>query len=662
MGFRRKYRFKSGLFILTSLLIGFTTAVISLYYYKQTASMIMKEFDIRATITARSFAYQSFEGIIVQDPSIFQHICQGILQEKNLIYTLIYNKKGILLYRQYKGGFEDLLNLFPKRLKKFQPDSREIQKDIIEIKFGSQTFNLLDIRQAVKERDRPEETIGYVRIGISLKDIDTLKKRLIRNSFLISLIIIGIGLAFSLGFSKKLSKPLSLLAEAMESIIQKHDFSKRIKQKSEIIEVDEIQTYFNKMAEYLETTTTSRDLLTKEITERKQAEEEKEKLQGQLLQAQKMEAIGILAGGVAHDFNNLLQAIKGYTDLAMMRVNEADPLYRDLRQIDISAGRAASLTRQLLLFSRRQPMEFTPVNINTTVENLLKMLRRLIGEDISIKTELDPELWTTEADTGNIEQVIMNLTVNARDAMPEGGIITIRTENVHVDKKYCKTHTYARPGKFACLTVEDTGVGMDKETVQRIFEPFFSTKGPGKGTGLGLSVIYGIVKQHEGWVDVYSEPGQGSTFKIYLPVSSLVAEDDAKETISLKDLQGNGERILLVEDEEEVREFATEALSKNGYVIYDAANAEQALDIFEREAGNFDLIFSDVVLTGKSGLQFVDQLLSRKPSLHVLLSSGYTDHKSQWLAIQERGFRFLQKPYALNDLFKAIREAMGKDK
>jgi len=392
-----------------------------------------------------------------------------------------------------------------------------------------------------------------------------------------------------------------------------------------------------------------------DITERK-------RLEAQLFQAQKMEAIGILAGGVAHDFNNILTAIQGYADLAMMKVDETDPLYRDLKQIDISATRAASLTRQLLLFSRRQPMQFTSFNLNTTVDNLLKMLHRLIGEDITINTDLDSELWTVQADAGNIEQAIMNLTVNARDAMPEGGIINIKTESVNVDKQYCKTYTYARPAKFVCLTVEDTGIGMDKETIQHIFEPFFSTKGPGKGTGLGLSVVYGIVKQHEGWVNVYSEPGQGSTLRFYLPAISIKPKKESKEKISLDEFQGSGERILLVEDEEGVREFAIKALGENGYIIYEAANAEEALNIFEKEAGNFDLIFSDVVLPGKSGLQLVDQLLPLKGKLKVLLSSGYTDHKSQWPVIQERGFRFLQKPYALTDLLRAIKEAIRQDK
>ena len=389
---------------------------------------------------------------------------------------------------------------------------------------------------------------------------------------------------------------------------------------------------------------------------------EMKRLEAQLLQAQKMEAIGTLSGGVAHDFNNILTAILGYTDLAMMKVDETDPLYRDLKQIDLSATRAASLTRQLLLFSRRQPIQFTSFNLNTMVDNLLKMLHRLIGEDITINTDLNPELWTVQADAGNIEQVIMNLTVNARDAMPGGGTLTIKTENMHVDEDYCKTYTYAHQGRFVCISVQDTGVGMDKETINSIFEPFFTTKGPGKGTGMGLSVVYGIVKQHEGWVNVYSEPGQGSILKIYLPASSLKPEEETKKTVSLKELQGSGERILLVEDEEEVREFAIMVLGENGYVVYEAASAEEALDIFDKEAGSFDLIFSDVILPDKTGIELVDQLLSRKGELRILLSSGYTDHKSQWPVIRKKGFRFLQKPYGLTDLLRAIREAIEQDK
>ncbi len=397
------------------------------------------------------------------------------------------------------------------------------------------------------------------------------------------------------------------------------------------------------------------------IMDRRQAEEEKGKIQVQLLQAQKMEAVGTLAGGVAHDFNNLLTAIRGYVDLVMMKVDESGPFYRNLKQIRNAAIRAAELTRQLLLFSRKQPMEFIHLNINRTIDDLLKMLNRLIGEDIVIRTDLEPDIWMVRADPGSIEQVIMNLAGNARDAMPNGGRLTIKTENVLLDEESCKVFLEARPGKFVCLSVEDTGAGMNKKTIQHIFEPFFTTKEAGKGTGLGLSVVYGIVKQHEGWINVSTNSGLGSTFRIYLSASSVEPEDEVKEANPLQKLQGSGERILLVEDEEGVRGFVSEVLRGNGYSVAEAANVQEALDIFDREKGDFHLIFSDVVLPDKSGLHLVDRLLSYKPELRVLLSSGYTDQKSQWSLIQEREIRFLQKPYALADLLQAVKAVIEKD-
>ncbi len=401
-----------------------------------------------------------------------------------------------------------------------------------------------------------------------------------------------------------------------------------------------------------------------DITERKRAEEALRTSKEQLRQSQKMEAIGRLAGGVAHDFNNLLTAITGYTELLLNRVSDQDPLRKDIEEIYKAAEAAASLTRQLLVFSRRQMLQPMALDLNAVITDLEKMLRHLIGEDIDMVTLLEANLDRVKADRGQIEQVIMNLAVNARDAipMPEGGNLTIKTENVTLDEDYCTLVPEARPGKFVCLSVEDTGSGMDKEIIPHIFEPFFTTKKGEKGTGLGLSVVYGIVKQHEGWINVYSEPRQGSTLKVYLPTFSIKQKDQIKKTVSLPKLQGRGERILLVEDEQRVREFTTRVLRENGYVVFDAGNAKEALNIFEREKGNFHLVFSDIVLPDKSGSLLAEQLLSRKPELSVLLCSGYTDKRSQWPLMREKGFRFLQKPYSLADLLQAIREAMQPKK
>jgi|GEM_PF-545573 len=391
-------------------------------------------------------------------------------------------------------------------------------------------------------------------------------------------------------------------------------------------------------------------------------ETERERLEAQLLQSHKLEAIGQLAGGVAHDFNNILTVIQGYSELLMTKIDDSDPSYSYMRQIHSSGIRAATLTRQLLAFSRKQPMEFRPLDINSTTKDLLKMITRLIGEDIAIHTELGPDIRTIRADVGNIEQVVMNLAVNARDAMPEGGELTIKTENITIDQNYCKVISEARPGQFVCMSIADTGTGMDKEIIPRIFEPFFTTKGLGRGTGLGLSVVYGIIKQHKGWIEAYSEPGLGTTFKIYLPATSGKPEEKTEKAISIQDLQGSGERILVVEDEEGVRELAKKGLGENGYIVFSATNAKEAMDIFEKEKGDFDLIFSDIVLPDKSRLYLVEKILESNPGIHILLSSGYADDKSQWATIRERGFRFLQKPYTIPTLIRAVREVINKDK
>lgn len=396
--------------------------------------------------------------------------------------------------------------------------------------------------------------------------------------------------------------------------------------------------------------------------ERNRAEEENETMRAQLLHAQKLEAVGILAGGVAHDFNNLLTAIQVSADLGMLDVADGDPVRNTLQEIHQTAARAGDLARQLLLFSRKHPMEYTPLNINQAIEHLHKMLRRLIGEDIEIQMALCKNPWSVMADRGTIEQLLVNIAVNARDAMPEGGQLLIRSANIEISPEESRHIPESRPGQFVRLTLQDTGIGMTPETLSRIFEPFFSTKGPGRGTGLGLSVVYGIVKQHEGWINVTSSPGNGARFEVYLPAVSESAAAELPQSAAPGDLRGRGERILLVEDENSVREYTEKALTKSGYRVDTATSAQEAMSVFEREKNAFDMVFSDVVLPDRSGIELVENLKARNRGLAVLLNSGYTDHKSQWPLIVQKGFRYLQKPYSLNDLLKAMREVLRKDK
>ena len=391
----------------------------------------------------------------------------------------------------------------------------------------------------------------------------------------------------------------------------------------------------------------------RDLTERKRLEE-------QVRQSQKMKAIGTLASGVAHDFNNLLTVILGNTELLLYDLQENHPLYQDIFEVKKAANRAASLTRQLLAFSRKQPLQKVMLNINSLVIDMEKMLKRLIGEDIELITDLDPKLRRTFADVGQIEQVMMNLAVNAYEAMPNGGKLIIKTANIYIDESYCRVIQDARPGLFVCLSIQDTGRGISNEIIGQIFDPFFSTKEAGNGTGLGLSVVFGIVKQHDGWINVYSELGHGTIFKVYLPIFSIESALEPADKSAQQRFRGNGERILLVEDEAKVLNFAVKTLQKYGYQVFEANCAEEARCIFEREKGNFQLIFSDVVLPDHSGLDLVNDLLVQKPAILVLLTSGYTEQKSQWSTIREKGFRYLQKPYTVGDLLQIVYEILNE--
>jgi two-component system cell cycle sensor histidine kinase/response regulator CckA len=397
--------------------------------------------------------------------------------------------------------------------------------------------------------------------------------------------------------------------------------------------------------------------------QRRLAEEEKNKMKAQLLQAQKMEAIGRLTGGVAHDFNNLLTAIRGYSDMALLQSTPDSAIYKDLTEIQSAAERAMNLTRQLLLFSRRQPMKFISLDLNKTIEDLLGILHRLIGEDIEVHYDLVPDTLSVYADQVSVEQMIVNLMVNAKDAMPEGGKITIRTEKIKLNDQAVQDMPEGRPGQFIRFSVIDTGIGMDPEIQEHIFEPFFSTKEFGKGSGLGLSVVYGIIQEHKGWIRVVSEVHKGSTFEIYLPYfpEQPRIENESIREISLDKYQGKGERILLIEDEDDLRRFTERALNRCGYVVYAAADHKEAMNIFKKEKGQFQLIFSDVVLPDINGIKLAEKFLSLNPDIQVLLTSGYIDQKAQWQLIKDKGYPFLQKPYTMIHLLTAIRKAIEKN-
>jgi two-component system cell cycle sensor histidine kinase/response regulator CckA len=382
---------------------------------------------------------------------------------------------------------------------------------------------------------------------------------------------------------------------------------------------------------------------------------EKKELEAQLRQSQKLEGIGQLAGGIAHDFNNLLTVILGRSQILLKKL-EAGPLWRDANLIHRTAERAASLTGQLLAFSRKQHLQPKVLELNAVVTDMDKMLQRLIGENIELATILDQKLGRVKVDPGQMEQMILNLAVNARDAMPDGGRLMIETSNVHLDETYTKQHVSAKPGRYVMLAVSDTGCGMDSETQARIFEPFFTTKEPGKGTGLGLSTVYGIVKQSDGNIWVYSEVGKGTTFKVYLP---CIDEDADAPSSALDELKLDGaETILLVEDEEDVRELSEEILRDMGYKVLVAANGHQAAGICEQYENAIDLLITDVVMPRMSGPELSRRVCKVRPSMKVLFLSGYTNASVMHNEVLDADCHFLQKPFTAESLGGMIRQIL----
>ncbi len=405
--------------------------------------------------------------------------------------------------------------------------------------------------------------------------------------------------------------------------------------------------------------TESNRLLTEGIKERTKSEEEKRAIQEQLFQAQKMEAMGILAGGIAHDFNNLITAIQGIADTAMLEIEKNEPWYSEFNQIQELTKIAANVVRQILLFSRNHPIKMDSINLNDIIMDLVKMLHRWIGTDIELKTDLDPDIWLVQGDRTAIEQIVMNMALNARDAMPDGGNFIIKTENLVMDKIRIEDNQSNDLCECVCLSFMDTGIGMDKKILQHIFEPFYTNKIFGKGTGLGLSVVYGIVKNHNGWIKVTSDVNKGTTFKIYIPSIQEEGKEEISETVLIEELDGKNKRILVVEDEKRVLEFAVKGLNRSGYQAFPAATAEEAEDAFKKENGDFHLIFSDIDLPDKNGIDLVNELQSQKPDLKVLLSSGYPDYESRWPKINKMHFPLLVKPFALGELLYSVQEIMN---
>jgi signal transduction histidine kinase/CheY-like chemotaxis protein len=419
-------------------------------------------------------------------------------------------------------------------------------------------------------------------------------------------------------------------------------------------EFGDLASAFNYMADELDKRATANTQL---FAERVRAEKEARKLEEQLHQSQKMDAVGQLAGGIAHDFNNSLTLIKVCSQLALQELEKGDPVREKIQKIDEATQRSGDLVRQLLTFSRRQVVELKVLDLNDLLTNLDKMLRRVIGEDIELVTKTAEGLGKVKADPGQIEQVIVNLTLNARDAMPGGGKLVFETANAELDQEYARNHIQAAPGSYVVLSVGDTGKGMIPEVRQHIFEPFFTTKEAGKGTGLGLFMVYGIVQKFGGHIIVESEPGRGSTFKVYLPRADEQMEAARGELLE-KELPRGEETVLVVEDDNDLRSLMAQALKQQGYRALEAANGEEGLLLFDKYRQEINLVVTDIVMPVMSGFELTDLLMPLRAQMKVLYISGYPDNPALQKRCLNRETNLLPKPFSLEDLVIKVRKVL----
>jgi len=653
-GFIRKIKgkFSIKLFIVFSLFIILISSSFTALFINYQSKAIKDTLVSRGDLLIQLLAYNSRLGVYSENIELLQDAVNGILRQKGVLEVSVFNSEGRLLKKQQneRTNSQKAWTEEKDNLDAIFHDLREsgytiyFDKSISIGIWSSVTTDSGYFTQEALFFDEPaanktESVIGFVSIIIDKRALNEEIKGLLLRSMLIFILFFLMGLTVSYIVAGKITGPLKRLANAIRSFGEGKSLKKLSIETSD--EIGKLAVAFNNMSESL-----------------KRREAEKENLAEQLRQAHKMEAIGTLAGGIAHDFNNILAAICGNCELLYHKMNRKNPLRQYVEDALDSAKIASKLTKNLLLYSRKQPLCFMPMEINEHITGMKTFLKRVIGEDIEFNVELSGEDLFIMGDSGQIDQVLFNLAANARDAMPGGGILTITTESVRHDARYFADNNPQEKGKYVLITIKDTGIGMDQVTAQRIFEPFFTTKDLGKGTGLGLSTAYQIIKEHGGYIDLITEPNKGSIFKIYLPFLEL-EERDEKQNRLLISYTGS-ETVLIAEDNEKVRKLMKNTLEENGYEVIVAENGDDAIKIFLQYKKKINLLLFDVIMPGRNGKEAYEEIKKINSDIKVLFVSGYDDNILCKEKSPDEKINFIGKPISYLSLLKKVREVLDK--
>ncbi len=646
-------KFSAKIFIIIILIIIIVSSTFTAFFIKHQSRALKDNLINKGEILSELLAYSSRLGVFSENEELLKDPVEGILHQEEILEIFIFSREKRLLMNKKNNGIniqekvlyqeeEKLNEIFNKIKVSLHPIHIE-KKGRIEFWSPVIASSGYSSEEQLFMKDAPlfgkDNIIGFVGIGIDKKKLRSSINNLLLNSVLIGIIFLLIGVTAVFFVVKGITRPLKKLTEAVNTLgLRGSVKSISIETKDEI---GKLAIAFNNMSESL-----------------KKRESEKEHLEIQLRHSQKMEAIGTLAGGIAHDFNNILTAIMGYASLLKLKINEYSSLQYDIDQIVDCSKRAAELTKSLLAYSRKQMLDPKPLNCNELIRNVKKLLVRLISEDIEFNLNLTEDDLIVMVDSGQMDQVMFNLVTNASDAMPDGGVLTITTESVKLDKQCIVNNENKKSRWFALIKVKDTGIGIDSKTLERIFDPFFTTKEVGKGTGLGLSTVYGIIKQHNGFIEVNSEPAKGTEFSIYLPLISDKQRMINNEEKSLHTFEGGSETVLIAEDDEHIRKISRKILKRYGYNVIDVGDGEDAIRNFIENKEQIKLLLFDVIMPKKDGKEAYEEIKKIKPNIKALFLSGYDNNIIIKKGILENGINFIYKPLSPEKLLRKVREIL----